>query len=179
MTSAFNLSQLANKVNSSGQLDATNGLTGTIQDSNLPTISVSKGGTGLTTLTSNNLLVGNGTGNVNFIAPSTSGNVLLSNGTSWTSTIFPAIGNSQTWTNVSSTRAVNVTYTNSSGKPIMVFVGLQSSNSQFCTFYVDGNASNIVYGNSYSWAYFYSIVPNGSTYGTSNNGSVTYWYELR
>jgi hypothetical protein len=179
MTQAFNLSQLANNVNSSGQLDATSGISGTLPTANLPTIPVTKGGTNLTTLTANNLLVGNGTSSVSFIAPSTSGNVLVSNGTSWTSSVFPTIGNSQSWTNVSSSRSVNVTYTNSSGKPIMVFIGLQNSNSQFCTFFVDGNASNIVYGNSYSWAYFYSIVPNGSTYGTSNNGTVTYWYELR
>jgi len=50
------------------------------------TIAVANGGTGLTTLTANNLLVGNGTGNVTFIAPGTSGNVLTSNGTTWAST---------------------------------------------------------------------------------------------
>ncbi len=46
-------------------------------------LSVVNGGTGRNTLTSNNLLVGNGTGQVNFIAPGTSGYVLTSNGTSF------------------------------------------------------------------------------------------------
>jgi hypothetical protein len=44
------------------------------------------GGTGLATLTANNLLVGAGTSNVTFIAPGTSGNVLTSNGSVWAST---------------------------------------------------------------------------------------------
>jgi len=48
-------------------------------------INVANGGTGLATLTSNNVLIGNGTGNVTFVAPGSSGNVLTSNGTAWTS----------------------------------------------------------------------------------------------
>lgn len=47
--------------------------------------SVAEGGTGLATLTANSVLLGNGTANVQLIAPSTSGNVLTSNGTTWTS----------------------------------------------------------------------------------------------
>lgn len=46
---------------------------------------VGSGGTGDSTLTANNLLVGAGTGSVTFIAPGTSGNVLTSNGTTWSS----------------------------------------------------------------------------------------------
>jgi hypothetical protein len=48
-------------------------------------VTPSQGGTGLTTLTSNNVLLGNGTSSVAFVAPGTSGNVLTSNGTTWTS----------------------------------------------------------------------------------------------
>jgi hypothetical protein len=48
-------------------------------------LSVSNGGTGLATLTSNSVLVGNGTSTVNFVAPGASGNVLKSDGTSWVS----------------------------------------------------------------------------------------------
>ncbi len=48
-------------------------------------VTVAQGGTGLNTLTANNLIVGNGTGNVTFVAPGTSGNVLTSNGTTWSS----------------------------------------------------------------------------------------------
>ena len=53
------------------------------------TVAVANGGTGLTTLTANNLLAGNGTGTVNLIAASTSGNVLTSDGTAWTSSPIP------------------------------------------------------------------------------------------
>ena len=49
------------------------------------TLPVASGGTGSTTLTLNNLLMGNGTSAVQLIAPGTSGNILTSNGTTWTS----------------------------------------------------------------------------------------------
>lgn len=46
---------------------------------------VTLGGTGLGTLTLNNVILGNGTSNPQFVAPGTNGNVLTSNGTTWTS----------------------------------------------------------------------------------------------
>jgi hypothetical protein len=49
------------------------------------TVSPANGGTGQTSLTANNVILGNGTSAVQFVAPSTSGNVLTSNGTTWTS----------------------------------------------------------------------------------------------
>jgi hypothetical protein len=48
-------------------------------------LSVGQGGTGATTLASNNVLLGNGTSAVQAVAPGTTGNVLTSNGTTWTS----------------------------------------------------------------------------------------------
>jgi hypothetical protein len=45
------------------------------------TVTVAQGGTGLATLTANNLLIGNGTGNVTFVAPGAANTVLTSNGT--------------------------------------------------------------------------------------------------
>lgn len=65
MTQAFNLSQLANKVNTSGQLDISTGSTGVLPRAN--------GGTGLS-------------------AAGASGNVLTSNGTDWVSSAPPAGG---------------------------------------------------------------------------------------
>jgi hypothetical protein len=52
----------------------------------IPVRTVAQGGTGLGTLTANNVILGNGTSNPSFVAPSTSGNVLTSNGTTWQST---------------------------------------------------------------------------------------------
>ena len=63
-------------------------LTGTIGAAALTLttpLGVSSGGTGLATLTSAAVLLGNGTSTVNFVSPSSSGNVLTSNGTAWTS----------------------------------------------------------------------------------------------
>jgi microcystin-dependent protein len=52
----------------------------------LATVGVAKGGTGLTTLTANNVILGNGTSTPSFVAPGSSGNLLTSNGTTWQST---------------------------------------------------------------------------------------------
>jgi hypothetical protein len=49
-------------------------------------VSAEYGGTGRTSLTANNVILGNGTSSVNFVAPGTTGNVLTSNGTTWAST---------------------------------------------------------------------------------------------
>lgn len=52
-------------------------------------LGVPSGGTGQTSLTLNNVILGNGTNPVQFVAPGTNGNVLTSNGTTWTSTALP------------------------------------------------------------------------------------------
>jgi len=61
-----------------GIVDLSAGVTGL-----LPVI---HGGTGLATLTANNVILGNATGTPTFVAPGTTGNVLTSNGTTWAST---------------------------------------------------------------------------------------------
>ena len=65
-------------------------LSGIITPSNVltdtSTISVANGGTGATTLTAENVILGDGTSAVKFVAPGTSGNLLTSNGTTWAST---------------------------------------------------------------------------------------------
>lgn len=49
----------------------------------------SKGGTGASSLTANNVILGNGTSAVQFVAPGTNGNLLTSNGTTWVSSTAP------------------------------------------------------------------------------------------
>lgn len=49
------------------------------------TVAVANGGTGRTSLTANNVLLGNGTSAANFVAPGSTGNVLTSNGSTWVS----------------------------------------------------------------------------------------------
>jgi hypothetical protein len=62
-------------------LPLTTGVTGTL--------GVANGGTGATTLTANNVLLGNGTSALQAVAPGTTGNLLTSNGTTWTSAAAP------------------------------------------------------------------------------------------
>jgi hypothetical protein len=59
------------------------------------TLGVDQGGTSLTTLTLNNVILGNGTSAPLFVAPGTSGNVLTSDGTTWASTTPAASGASK------------------------------------------------------------------------------------
>ena len=54
-------------------------------------LAVSDGGTGASSFTANNVLLGNNTSAFQVVAPGTSGNVLTSNGTTWTSAT-PAAG---------------------------------------------------------------------------------------
>jgi hypothetical protein len=102
------------QVNNSGSLGAvSSGTTGQALVSqgagvspSFDTLSVSGGGTGLTTLTANNVLLGNGTSALQVVAPGTNGNVLTSNGTTWTSAALAGGGlqsvqvftSSGTWT---------------------------------------------------------------------------------
>jgi hypothetical protein len=67
-------------------LPLTTGVTGTLP--------VANGGTGATSLTVNNVVLGNGTSAVQVVAPSTSGNILTSNGSTWQSTAPAGGGNS-------------------------------------------------------------------------------------
>jgi hypothetical protein len=77
---------LSGTVTSSGNLT----LGGSLSAVNLAsqvtgTLPVANGGTGAASLTTNNVLIGNGTSAVQFVAPGDSGNILTSNGTTWTS----------------------------------------------------------------------------------------------
>lgn len=72
MTQAYNLSQLANNLNTSGQLDATDGLVGAVPPAN--------GGTGLATYTVGDLIYASGATTLAKLTDVATGNVLLSGG---------------------------------------------------------------------------------------------------
>ena len=63
---------------------------------------VANGGTGATSLTANNVLLGNGTSAVQVVAPGTSGNVLTSNGTTWISAAGLSLSADNTFTGTQS-----------------------------------------------------------------------------
>lgn len=54
------------------------------------TVGVANGGTGRSSLTANNVILGNGTSAVGLVAPGASGNVLTSDGTTWASSSPPS-----------------------------------------------------------------------------------------
>lgn len=96
------------------------------------------------------------------------------------------VGDGQTWQNVASSRAFGTTYTNTTGKPIMVnVVAYNNTNSSWAilTPSVGGvalaDARAIV---NQSAAYISFIVPAGSTYVINNTGTaaaLNIWAELR
>jgi hypothetical protein len=120
-------------------------------------------------------------------APSTSGNVLTSDGTNWVSSTGP-VGVGQTWQNVTASRVSGTTYTNSTGKPIVVNVlsDQGSGGSATLTATISG-VSFIIATESNSSGGTRSagnvIVPNNATYmivasGTGVSG-IASWHELR
>jgi hypothetical protein len=90
--------------NGTNVVDATTYLSSLTLGSALP---VASGGTSLTTLTANNVILGNGTSAPSFVAPGTNGYVLTSNGTTWTSAAASAGGVSYTAVKTSNYTAVN------------------------------------------------------------------------
>jgi hypothetical protein len=68
------------------------------------TLPVANGGTGATSLTANNVILGNGTSAVQVVAPGSNGNILTSNGTTWVSS---APGSSGSFTFISEVVANN------------------------------------------------------------------------
>jgi len=90
--------------NATNVVDATTYLSSLTLGAALP---VASGGTSLTTLTANNVILGNGTSAPSFVAPSTTGNVLTSNGSTWTSTAPAAGGVAYTAVKTSNYTAVN------------------------------------------------------------------------
>ena len=75
----------------------------------IASISVAQGGTGASTHTANNVLVGAGTSAITSVAPSTSGNVLTSNGSAWTSA--SASGGPTSGTKIDTTSGTSHTFT--------------------------------------------------------------------
>ena len=156
---------------------------GTLSSLTLGTpLTIANGGTGVTTLGANSVLLGNGTGAVTTVAPGTSGNLLASNGTTWTSTVDKAIGVGQTWQNLGGSRAVGATYTNTSGRPIQVIITLVNTSGAW--FYINGNLVirqfydvNTGAGQT-GYSFVTGIIPDGSTYLVTN-GNLYTWYELR
>ncbi len=117
MTQAFNLSQLANKVNTSGQLDASTGLYNQTP--------VANGGTGKSTVTTGALLLGAGTSAMTELTGTTPLTTVVSSPTGWISAPTASVAGgdyiAQTytspnvWTKPSTLKAIKVTVVGGGG----------------------------------------------------------------
>lgn len=160
-------------------------------------LSVADGGTGVSTIAANAVVLGNGTSAIQTVAPSTAGNLLTSNGTTWQSTAPAAtLGVGQTWQNLTGTRTLNSDNTNLTGKPIQVVVSMTSSYGSGASGTTTATALvggvTVAFGQNSDSSGFYNtpitfsfIVPAGALYrvNTSNpTGAITnlnQWAELR
>jgi hypothetical protein len=148
-------------------------------------IGAASGGTGRSTLTANNVLLGNGTSAVQQVAPGTAGNILTSNGTTWVSG-SAGLGNaSQTYQDVTASRTNGTTYTNSTSAPIQVSIkgGDNTGQSLTLTILVNGNATPVtaIGAPANTLQIWTVIVPPGQTYSASWNASGNFnsWWEFR
>lgn len=134
----------------------------------------------LTTHISGTLPVANGGTGVT--ATGTSGNVLTSNGSAWVSQAAAYFGTGQTWQDVSGSRTSGVTYTNTTGKPIMVSAGGGYSGATGASITATVDGVTVV---SQTLNYYYMtacasfVVPNGSSYVVTVTGSWSFFAELR
>lgn len=147
-------------------------------------LAVADGGTGAGTFALNSVVLGNGTSSLagNMVAPGTSGNVLKSNGTTWTSATLKGIGiGGEVWNNVTGSRSLGVTYTNSNGYPIMISVYGSGAGASDTQIYVNGS---LVYRHNAQWNGPGAIpggalvIPNGATYSVSLASGLVAWWEL-
>ena len=183
-----NIATLTNKTLTSPTINTPTISTPTITGGTITGITdltVADGGTGASTLAANAVLLGNGTSALQTVAPSTAGNLLTSNGTTWTSaTPAGTLGVSQSYTNVTGSRSNGTSYTNSTGKPILVIVGGSDASGQgFNLTVVVGGVTILTQagspaGNTQTSSF---IVPDSTSYTVTWNASANFnfWVELR
>lgn len=113
---------------------------------------------------------------------------LVSDGTSWrvVDLYVPAVGEGQTWQNVTGSRVLGTTYTNTTGRSIQLSASIVHNGSGGASsLTVAGNAiaaiSNNMTGTNFVLPYT-AVIPPGATYviaQTSATVSISGWWELR
>lgn len=145
------------------------------------TLPVANGGTGATTFTAGSLLKGDGTSAVSSASASDVVTAIGATAVALSTNSTNAVGYNQTWQNVLGSRSNGATYTNSTGKPIMVSVSAgPTSNNQSLSVTVGGvSLGSVTLTGGYTSGNFCFIVPTGTTYVVSTTGSLNTWAELR
>lgn len=148
------------------------------------TLPVANGGTGATTLTANNVILGNTTSAVQFVAPGTSGNLLTSNGTTWTSAA-PAAGGTVTSVaaSVPSIFSISGSPITTSGTLAMTYSGTALPVANGGTGATTLTANNVILGNGSSAVQFVApgtsgnvLTSNGTTWASTSAASATASY---
>jgi hypothetical protein len=129
------------------------------------------------------------TGVANFVnAPTAPTPTAGTNNTQLATTAFAmgaGIGSNQSWQDVSSNRSLGVTYTNNTGKPILVYFRCLPSGTSEIGFTLNGNLTifSTASNNSSYIALDVVLVPNNYTYSVFLTNSATAsnikWVELR
>ena len=92
------------------------------------------------------------------------------------------LGWGHTWQDMTSKRAIGTTYTNTTGKPIFVYVDLFTSNAQYGTLNINGiDAGFSVGGTNANECSVSFVIPSGNTYSIGNGNGISFrkWLELR
>jgi hypothetical protein len=187
MTQAFNLSQLANNLNTNGQLDATDGLTGLVP--------IANGGVGTNTAPTNGrLLIGNSSGGYTVANLTAGSNITITNASGGitiasNATVpvyssqfaFPNSDTNLSWNHGLGTTprrfgAFCVLTAFTAGTPVGTVFAITSSDG-------DGGRQNMVYANStvVGWVGVQPIYTGFSTEDftvNSSNSNIYFWAEL-
>jgi len=131
------------------------------------------------------VIAGDTSGSVTLQAPAVAGGtvVTLPATTGTAALTSDLLGVGQTWQDVTGSRALSTTYTNSTGKPIMIQIQASLNAGSIYTLTINGVVINRFGApNLNGQCPLSAIVPAGATYSaavTSGAGSLSLWTELR
>ena len=93
---------------------------------------------------------------------------------------IPTLGASQSWQNLTTSRAVNTTYTNSTGKPIIVNIAWRYEGGDNAWGYLTVDSYSVGRGRGEPNEGITAVIPNGSTYRYESAGwGFSMWREYR
>jgi len=132
------------------------------------------------------VISGDTSGQITLAAPAVAGSTTLTlQATTGTMALQgDVIGLSQTWQNLTASRALSTTYTNSTGKPILVqvFCTAATVNAQTTLTINSVVVATHCLAGSTTGGTVYGIVPNSGTYSVAQAGAsaaIQIWTELR
>lgn len=89
------------------------------------------------------------------------------------------LGVGQTWQDVTGSRTIGQTYTNSTGKPIYVIINLADVQTSGCELVISGISTGPIDFGANGRQQISFIVPNGNTYRITPSAVLLKWLELR